>query len=75
MCNKYQPQSWECLFCEKKSCGNCMNTRFHCERDHRGCGIILNLNDATYDLYYDNRVIESDSLYRNEYSEGWKRNN
>lgn len=52
-----------------------MNTRFHCERDHRGCGIILNLNDATYDLYYDNRVIESDSLYRNEYSEGWKRNN
>lgn len=32
------------------------------------------LNNAEYKLMHDNREVEKDSLYRNEYSEGWTRN-
>jgi hypothetical protein len=34
----------------------------------------LYLNNAEYKLMHDNREVEKDSLYRNEYSEGWTRN-
>lgn len=51
-----------------------MNQRYHCERDHRGSGIILKDIDGNYELYHDNRMITSGSIYRNEYSEGWQRN-
>lgn len=74
MCNKFQPTSWECLFCSKRSCCNCMNTRNHCEWDHRGSAIYLHLNDAQFELMHENRTVKKQSLYKNDYLEGWKRN-
>lgn len=57
MCNKYQPSTWECLFCQKISCQNCINPRNHCEVDHKGSGIILHLSNAQYELYHESKQV------------------
>lgn len=41
--------------------------------DHKGSGIILSLSDAKYEFYHDNRNGDIDSLYRNQFQEGWIR--
>lgn len=51
-----------------------MSDYSHVDRDHRGSSIILYLNDAEYKLVHENREVERDNLYRNEYEEGWRRN-
>ena len=74
MCDKYQPTTWKCLFCDKSSCRSCTNIRYHCDYDHKGHTIILNLNNGVYELWADNSMTEKESLYQNQYEEGWKRN-